>query len=73
MKHNKRDNGGREVTDQSPIYIRDYTMKDLKRAPENERAPGLRRKVGTPLSRDSKSSSQLSLEQSELQEDYQGM
>ncbi|KUJ11467.1 uncharacterized protein LY89DRAFT_624809 [Mollisia scopiformis] len=76
MKHNKRDDGGREVTDpvtHLPLIIRDSTAKDLRRAPENERAPGQQKKTVTGLSGASKSSSQLSLEQDELQENYDGM
>lgn len=76
MKHNKRDDGGREVTDpvtHLPLVIRDSTTKDLKRAPENEPAPGSTKKTVTGLSGASKSSSQLELEEKELQENYDGM
>lgn len=43
MKKNKRQTGGREVTDpvtHLPIVIHDQTDKDLKSAPENEPEPG---------------------------------
>lgn len=76
MKHNKRDDGGREVTDpvtHLPLIIRDSTEKDLKRAPENEPAPGMKRSEGTGLSSTSKSSSELEQDRSELQQDYEGM
>lgn len=76
MKHNKRDDGGREVTDpvtHLPLVIRDSTTKDLKRAPENEPAPGSTKKTSTGLSGASKSSSKLNLEEKELQNNYDGM
>lgn len=76
MKHNKRDDGGREVTDpitHLPLVIRDSTEKDLKRASENEPTPGSNKRTGTGLSRASKSSSQLEEEKDELQDDYDGM
>ena len=76
MKHNKRDTGGREVTDpvtHLPLVIRDSTTKDLKRAPENSPAPGSTEKTSTGLSGQSKSSNQLELEEKELQENYDGM
>lgn len=76
MKHNKRDDGGREVTDpvtHLPLIIRDPTKKDLRRAPENEPNPGLKQKTGTGLSSNSKSSSQLGFEQAQLQDSYKGM
>ena len=76
MNHNKGDDGGREVTDpvtHLPLVIRDSTAKDLKRAPENELAPGLKKKTATKLSHNSNTSSKLSFEQQELQKDYEGM
>lgn len=66
MKHNKRDDGGRVVTDpvtHLPVVIRDSTNKDLARAPENEPSPGTI----------SRSQSSLATEQEELQENYDGM
>ena len=76
MKHNTRDDGGREVTDpvtHLPLVIRDSTTKDLKKAPENEPAPGRTKKTSTGLSGASKTSNQLDLEEEELQENYDGM
>jgi hypothetical protein len=76
MKHNTRDDGGREVTDpvtHLPLVIRDSTTKDLKRAPENEPAPGRTKKTSTGLSGASKMSNQLDLEEEELQGNYDGM
>jgi hypothetical protein len=76
MKHNTRDDGGREVTDpvtHLPLVIRDSTTKDLNRAPENEPAPGRTKKTSTGLSGASKTSNQLDLEEEELQENYDGM
>ncbi|KAH6724465.1 hypothetical protein BKA61DRAFT_30293 [Leptodontidium sp. MPI-SDFR-AT-0119] len=76
MKHNKRDDGGREVTDpvtHLPLVIRDSTDKDLRRAPENVPAPGNQHKTATGLSGASKSQSQLNLEKDELQDDFDGM
>ncbi|KAI9052191.1 hypothetical protein LZ554_003551 [Drepanopeziza brunnea f. sp. 'monogermtubi'] len=76
MKHSKRDDGGREVTDpitHLPLIIRDSTDKDLRRAPENYPAPGTQKKTATGLSGASKSSSQLSLETDKLQESFDGM
>jgi C2 domain len=76
MKHNKRDDGGREVTDpvtHLPIVIRDSTEKDMKRAPENEPAPGTEKRSATGLSGASKDSSELDQEQKELQGDHIAM
>lgn len=76
MKHNKRDDGGRVVTDpvtHLPLVIRDSTEKDMKRAPENEPASGSVPKTATGSSGATKSSSQLELENSEFQDDYDGM
>ncbi|KAL2075858.1 hypothetical protein VTL71DRAFT_801 [Oculimacula yallundae] len=76
MKHNKRDDGGREVTDpvtHLPLIIRDSTDKDLRRAPENVAEPGKNHKTATGLSGASKSRSQLNLEEDELQDGFDGM
>jgi hypothetical protein len=76
MKHNTRDDGGRKVTDpvtHLPLVIRDSTTKDLKKAPENEPAPGRTKKTSTGLSGASKTSNQLDLEEEELQGNYDGM
>ncbi|TVY83722.1 Meiotically up-regulated protein [Lachnellula suecica] len=76
MKNNKRDDGGREVTDpitHLPLIIRDSTSKDLKRSAENEPPPGSNTRTSTGMSGVSKSSSQLEQEQGELQDNYDGM
>lgn len=76
MKHNKRDDGGRVVTDpvtHLPLVIRDSTTKDLRRAPENFEAPGTQQKTATGLSGASKSESRLNLEREELQDGFDGM
>lgn len=76
MKHNKRDDGGREVTDpvtHLPVVIRDSTTKDLHRAPENEPMEGSLRKRGTGFSSASKSTTQLNSEKEELQDGHDGM
>ena len=76
MQRNKRDDGGREVTDpitHLPLVIRDSTEKDLKRASENEPTPGSNHRSGTGFSESSKSPSQLQTEQDELQDDFDGM
>jgi hypothetical protein len=75
MKHNKRDDGGREVTDpvtHLPLVIRDSTEKDLRKAPENEPEWKVR-KTATGLSGNSKTSSQLDLERDDAQDGYDGM
>ncbi|KAH7342491.1 hypothetical protein BKA65DRAFT_292857 [Rhexocercosporidium sp. MPI-PUGE-AT-0058] len=76
MKHNKRDDGGREVTDpvtHLPLIIRDSTDKDLRRAPENMPAPGNQHETATGVSGASKSQSQLNLEKDEVQDGFNGM
>lgn len=76
MKHNKRDDGGREVTDpitHLPIVIRDSTHKDLRSTPENEVASGNVPRTSTGLSGASKSTDQLQSERSELQRSHEGM
>lgn len=76
MKHSKRDDGGREVTDpvtHLPVVIRDSTNKDLNSAPENEPASGSNSRSKTGLSGASKSDSQLDEEKHELQNDLDGM
>ena len=67
MKHWKADEAGREVTDpvtHLPITIHDSTKKELKRAPENEPAPGskISRRTSTGLSSQSKSSNEIAEE-----------
>lgn len=73
MKHMKRDDGGREVTDpvtHLPIIIHDSTGKDLKKAPENEPAAGSGHRTETGLTGASKSDSQLDEETREAQEGH---
>ena len=76
MKHMKRDDGGREVTDpvtHLPIVIHDSTGKDLKKAPENEPSAGSDHRTQTGLTNASKSDNQLDEETRELQEGHKGM
>lgn len=53
--------------------IRDSTVKDMKRAPENEPTPGDLPHTATGVSGASKSSTQLDREHDDLQKDYDGM
>ena len=76
MKHTRRDDGGREVTDpvtHLPVVIYDSTSKDLKRVPENGPAPGLEHRSQTGLDGATKSQSQLDDETRELHEVHQHM
>ena len=76
MKHSKRDDGGREVTDpvtHLPVVIRDSTNKDLHRAPENEQAPGSIKKTATGFKGATKSKDELKEETAQNQEGYDGM
>ena len=76
MKHNKRDDGGREVTDpvtHLPLVIRDSTEKDLKRAPENIPAPGTEKRTATGLDGASKKDDELDAETEELQDQHLAM
>jgi hypothetical protein len=76
MKHNKRDDGGREVTDpvtHLSLVIRDSTEKDLKRAPENIPAPGTEKRTATGLSGATKGDSELDEETKELQGEHVAM
>lgn len=75
MKHGKRE-GGREVTDpvtHLPIVIHDQTSKTLESMPENEPAPGSHSRTATGIEGASKSQSELSDEQNELQRRYNGL
>lgn len=70
MKHMKRDEGGREVTDpvtHLPIVIQDATAKDLMKAPQNEASAGSLHETQTGLSAASKSESQLDDERQQAQ------
>lgn len=73
----KRKNaGGREVTDpvtHLPIVIYDQTDKDLSSAPENNPVPGSHSRTATGLEGATKSQSELSSEQQELQRSYNGL
>ena len=76
MKHMKRDDGGREVTDpvtHLPITIYDSTPKDLRSAPENEPAYGSVPRSMTGLSGASKDTKQFAAEEDELQRTHDGM
>ncbi|KAJ9611001.1 hypothetical protein H2204_015286 [Knufia peltigerae] len=76
MKHQKRNDGGREVTDpvtHLPIVIRDSTRKDLKRADENLPAVGEDPETKTGPAGASKSSESLDREKDELQKKHNGM
>lgn len=76
MKHNKRNDGGREVTDpvtHLPLVIRDSTEKDLKRAPENMPAPGTEKQTVTGVSGATKGDSELETETKELQSEHVAM
>ncbi|EXJ79281.1 hypothetical protein A1O3_08783 [Capronia epimyces CBS 606.96] len=76
MKHGKRSEGGREVTDpvtHLPIVIRDSTRKDLKSVQQNIPAPGNKPETMTGVSGVKKSQSDLDVEQSRLQKSHEGM
>ncbi len=76
MKHNKRNDGGREVTDpvtHLPITIRDSTHKDLKSAEENNPAPGVDFRTRTGPDGANKSKEELGTERKELQSSLDGM
>ena len=72
MKHFKPNDGGREVTDpvtHLPIFIKDSTVKDLEKAPENDPEPGSVPRTATGLSGATKSQDQLDEERSQLQQE----
>ena len=76
MKHMKRNDAGREVTDpvtHLPITIHDSTDKELKTIPENYPPSGSGPRTSTGFSAASKSESQIHSEQQESQEGYDGM
>ncbi|OQU96034.1 C2 domain-containing protein [Cladophialophora immunda] len=76
MKHKKRSDGGREVTDpvtHLPIIIRDSTRKDLKAAEENIPATGSDFRTKTGLSGARKSGRELATERDEVQDSLHGM
>jgi Ca2+-dependent lipid-binding protein len=76
MKHKKRSDGGREVTDpvtHLPIVIRDSTHKDLKAAGENIPAPGTDFTTKTGIEGSRKSKDEHDAEQKQLQSSLDGM
>ena len=76
MKHMKRDDGGREVTDpvtHLPVVIYDSTDKRLEKAPENEPAYGSQPRTSTGMSGAQKSGSQLDLESKQIHDEHTGM
>jgi hypothetical protein len=75
MKHNKRDDGGREVTDpvtHLPLVIYDATSKDLKSTRENLPQSGTTQRTLTGLSAARKEQDQLDDEKDELQRVHDG-
>lgn len=76
MKHMKRNNAGREVTDpvtHLPVVIHDSTAKELNWVPENEPPPGSNPRTATGFSGRSKTHSQLQKETEETQAQHTGM
>ena len=76
MKHMKRDEAGREVTDpvtHLPVLIHDSTSKELGKVPENEPPPGSGPRTSTGFSAYSKSESQLAAETEETDAEHRGM
>ncbi|CAF9906097.1 MAG: hypothetical protein HETSPECPRED_006053 [Heterodermia speciosa] len=76
MKHMKRDDAEREVTDpvtHLPVMIHDSTSKDVRKAPENEPPPGSGPRTSTGFSGFSKSETELEKETEEIQADHEGM
>ena len=76
MKHLKRDNAGREVTDpvtHLPVIIHDSTSKELRTVPENEPTPESGPRTSTSSRGNSKSESQLQKETEEEQAGHRGM
>lgn len=76
MKHMKRDNVGREVTDpitHLPIVIHDSTTKELERVPENEPPTDSDPRTSTGLSGLSKSESERKKQTEESQAHHTGM
>jgi hypothetical protein len=76
MKHMKRNDGGREVTDpvtHLPVVIYDSTDKRLEKAPRNEPASGSQPRTATGLSGAQKSESQVDLETRQIHDEHAGM
>lgn len=75
MKHMKRDDAGRQVTDPVThlgVTIHDSTEKELTRVPENMPPPGSSPRTSTGLS-SPKSGKQLKSEEDESNADHRGM
>ncbi|OAP54973.1 hypothetical protein AYL99_10673 [Fonsecaea erecta] len=76
MKHKKRSDGGREVTDpvtHLPIIIRDSTHKDLKAVEQNIPSTGTDFRTKTGVSGARKSSQELEKEREEAQDSLDGI
>ena len=76
MKHMKRGDAEREVTDpvtHLPVVIHDSTSKELNAVPENELAPGLKLYSATGVSGKTKNSTQLEREADQQQLEHAGM
>jgi hypothetical protein len=76
MKHKKRSDGGREVTDpvtHLPIVIRDSTHKDLKSVDENMPGPGVDFRTRTGVDGANKSREEHDTERKDLQSSLDGM
>ncbi|KAF2098498.1 hypothetical protein NA57DRAFT_39057 [Rhizodiscina lignyota] len=75
-KHSKDSRAEREVTDpvtHLPVMIHDFTGKDLKRVPSNEKTPGSTLRSATGLSAKGKDEKQLAEEESEGKGVHEGM
>lgn len=76
MKKNKRDDGGRQVTDpvtHLPLIIHDQTEKDLKSAPENEPEPGEYPETANGSKGVAKTDEDLEADREKSQVGYNGM
>ena len=76
MKHMKRDNEGRKVTDpvtHLQVTIHDSTDKELKNVPANPPPSGSDPRTATGPSGASKSESQLRQEEDEIEAEHKGM
>lgn len=76
MKHMKRDNATREVTDpvtHLPVVVHDSTHKELKTVPENEPPAGSDLRSSTSWSAKSKNPTQIEKDTQEEQADHRGM
>ena len=76
MKHMKRDDAPREVTDpvtHLKVMVHDSTNKELQAVPENEPPPGSNHRNNTSASAGFKSKSELEQERQEQEEAHQQM